>query len=768
MRSTLVILLGLLAPIAHAQGTAEDYRRADSLASRFNGKVFRNNVAPHWLEGGKRLWYTLKLADGRSETYLVDARTGAKGLVKDTSQLPKDGGGSLPAFLPPRPSGSGEEASLTLVNHSQIPVDVSWIDQDGRARKYFTLQPGESRVQHTFAEHVWLLTDAGGKRLAAYRAEAGDCEAVFDGRSPTPPPAPRPQELSPDGKWLAVIREHNLWLHPTDGGADVQVSTDGKAGDDYQWPILWSPDGKRLLAERVEAGDEHRVHMVQSSPPNQVQPKLTTINYLKPGDKIPHPRLMVFDAASHGQTVVKTDLTPNPWSLTEFHWAPDSREVFFIYNQRGHQVLRLLAATATSGDVRTVVEETSPTFIDYTNKVWVSYLDRTNEAVWMSERSGYNHLYLVDLAKGGIKNPITQGDWNVRGVDEIDPEGRKALLRVSAIDPAQDPYHVHYLRAKFDGTAPTRLTDGDGTHRIVWAPDRETFLDIYSRVDLPPVTELRRASDGGRLAVLEVADAAPLKAQGWTAPERFVAKGRDGKTDIWGVIYRPTDFDPKRHYPVIEDIYAGPHGAFVPKAFAPYYSPMRMAEIGFVVVQIDGMGTNWRSKKFHDVAYKNLADAGFPDRIAWMKAAAATRPWMDLTRVGVYGTSAGGQSAASAVMRFGDFYKAAVADCGCHDNRMDKIWWNEQWMGWPVDESYARNSNVTAAKDLKGRLFLMVGELDTNVDPASTMQVANALIQAGKDFELLVVPNAGHGVLGGAYAYGRMRNFFVETFLKGR
>ncbi|HVL39637.1 MAG TPA: S9 family peptidase, partial [Fimbriimonadaceae bacterium] len=258
------------------------------------------------------------------------------------------------------------------------------------------------------------------------------------------------------------------------------------------------------------------------------------------------------------------------------------------------------------------------------------------------------------------------------------------------------------------------------------------------------------------------ADASALVAAGWMKPERFVAKGRDGKTDIWGFILRPTHFDSAKRYPIVESIYAGPHGHHVPKSFTGYMSNMRLAELGFVVVQIDGMGTNWRSKAFHDVAWRNLADAGFPDRIAWMKAAAATRAWMDLSRVGIYGSSAGGQNAASAVMRFGDFYKAAVADCGCHDNRMDKIWWNELWMGWPVGPEYEANSNVTAAKDLNGKLLLMVGEVDTNVDPASTMQVVAALIAANKDFELLVAPNVGHGVIGTPYGYRRMQEFFVR------
>jgi dipeptidyl-peptidase 4 len=280
------------------------------------------------------------------------------------------------------------------------------------------------------------------------------------------------------------------------------------------------------------------------------------------------------------------------------------------------------------------------------------------------------------------------------------------------------------------------------------------------------VNELRRTEDGKLLCALEETDTSELSASGWRAPERFVAKGRDGVTDIYGVIFRPKNFDPQKKYPVLEDIYAGPHDSFVPKAFQPNYRNQKLTDTGFIVVQIDGMGTSNRSKKFHDVCWKNLADSGFPDRILWIKAAAAKYPYMDLDRVGIYGTSAGGQSALRGMLDHGDFYKACVSDSGCHDNRMDKIWWNEQWMGWPVDESYARSSNVNDAHKLQGKLLLMVGEMDTNVDPATTMQVVNQLIKADKDFELLYMPGAGHGVARTPYGAKRLVDFFVRTLLK--
>jgi dipeptidyl aminopeptidase/acylaminoacyl peptidase len=364
-----------------------------------------------------------------------------------------------------------------------------------------------------------------------------------------------------------------------------------------------------------------------------------------------------------------------------------------------------------------------------------------------------------------VKNQITKGEWLVHDVDRVDTEKRQIWFRAGGIRPGQDPYYIHYCRVNFDGSGLTVLTEGDGNHTASWSPDRRFFIDTYSRVDLPPVNELRRSGDGGLVCDLEKADTSSLVAEGTQYPERFVAKGRDGLTDIFGVITRPRHFDSQKKYPVIESIYAGPQGSFVPKAFSAVNRVQALADRGFIIVQIDGMGTANRSKKFHDVCWKNLVDGGFPDRILWIKAAAAKYPYMDLSRVGIYGTSAGGQNALAGLLTHGDFYTAGVADSGSHDNRMDKIWWNEQWMGWPVGPEYEANSNVTLAPNLKGKLLLMVGEMDENVDPSTSMQVVNALIKADKDFELLVMPGQGHGVVGSEYGRRRLSDFFVHTFL---
>ena len=313
------------------------------------------------------------------------------------------------------------------------------------------------------------------------------------------------------------------------------------------------------------------------------------------------------------------------------------------------------------------------------------------------------------------------------------------------------------------GSGLTTFTQADANHVVNFSTDMSYYVDTYSRVDLSTVSELRRG-DGALVAQLEAADIAALKAAGWKPPEVFTAKGRDGRTDIWGVIYRPSNFDAAKKYPVIENIYAGPQGSFVPKSFAAFNAMQATAELGFIVVQIDGMGTNNRSKEFHDVAWKDLKDAGFEDRILWHKAAAAKYPSYDISRVGIYGTSAGGQNSLGGLLFFPDFYKVGVSSAGCHDNRMDKIWWNEQWMGWPIGEQYAASSNVDNAYRLQGRVLLVVGEMDNNVDPASTFQVVNQLIKHEKNFDLLVIPGAGH-TSGGAYGDHKRYDYFVQHLL---
>ena len=679
---------------------------------------------------------------------------------------------------------TGAETSITFVNRTRQEVELFWLSTDGERRSYGKLAPGDTRQQNTFAGHVWIAVTRDGTTLAAFQALEKSVEAEIT----TTPPDRRPRErarrgtaavergaqpspareTSPDGKWRASIRDHNVVLKNVSSGEEFALTSDGKEEDAYRDRFYWSPDSKKLVAVRVEKGQEHKVAFIESSPKDQLQPRLHSFDYLKPGDKLPHPRPALFDVLTHKRISVTDDLFPNPFTETgsmDIRWEKDSSRFTFRYNQRGHQVLRIVGVDAETGEARAIVDERSKTFIDYSGKSFLEWVEDSGELIWMSERDGWNHLYLYDAKSGRVKAQITKGEWVVRGVERVDKKKRQIWFRAGGIIPGQDPYYVHYCRVNFDGSSLVLLTQGDGNHSVEFSPHYRFIIDSYSRVDMAPVIELRRTDDGTLVCPLETADASLLKNAGWRAPERFVAKGRDGETDIYGIITRPTNFDPGKKYPVIENIYAGPHGSFTPKAFTAINRMQELAELGFVVVQMDGMGTSYRSKKFQEVCWKNIGDAGFPDRVLWIKAAAALHPEMDLARVGIYGTSAGGQSALGGLLTHADFYKAAVSDCGCHDNRMDKIWWNEQWMGWPVGPHYDEQSNVTLAKNLQGKLLLMVGEMDRNVDPASTMQVVNALIKANKDFELLVLPGAGHGVAGTSYGKRRLQDFFVRSLL---
>ncbi|HYV36230.1 MAG TPA: prolyl oligopeptidase family serine peptidase, partial [Gemmataceae bacterium] len=355
---------------------------------------------------------------------------------------------------------------------------------------------------------------------------------------------------------------------------------------------------------------------------------------------------------------------------------------------------------------------------------------------------------------------MTKGEWVVRKILKKDDKNRQMWFTASGIYPDQDPYLLHYCRVNYDGTGFVVMTGGNGTHTIEYSPDSKYIIAKYERVDMAPAHDLRRVSDGKKICDLETADTAELEATGWKPPEVFVAKGRDGKTDIWGYVVRPRNYDPTKKYPVIEQIYAGPHSSHVRKTFAETDGLQTLANLGFIVVKIEGMGTMNRSRAFHAVAWQNLKDAGFPDRILWMKALAAKYSYVDISRVGIYGTSAGGQNAAGAVLLHPEFYKVAVAACGCHDNRLDKSSWNEAWMG-TFGPHYEANSNITLAKNLQGHLLLIVGEMDTNVPPESTYRVVDALIKAGKDFDFIAVPGLGHSN-GGPHGSRRTTEFFQK------
>jgi len=789
-----ILFVIVIAHRCEAQGTAVQYERAGRLDEILRGGVLNESVELNWFGDQDRYaWYRSE-SPGEDESpttgdasqrsiFVIDTSTGEKiaaaqceAYLQAFGHGVNDGSGDLATLDRIEASRTvGESTEIVFENRLNQAVQLFWNDMAGKWTPYATIAAGAEHRQHTYAGHVWVMAGNQDRPLAAVRAGSG--AGRFTLNEATQPPASSPRRRprdrqaesasgaeSPDGAYRVVIRDHNVVLIATSDLSEQRLTHDGHAENEYRLPVWWAPDSQHFCLFRTEIGERRQVTLVESSPADQLQPKVVSFDYAKPGDRLDRPQLYVWGIDNKSPLTLDSSLAPNPFAVTDVNWREDGQAVRALYNERGHQRLAVLSLDIATGTTRTMIDETSQTFVDYAGKRYLRFLDSSDEAIWMSERSGWNQLYMIRQSTGEVLRPITAGEYVVREVVDLDVQTRTLLVAVGGFYRDQDPYHLHLVRYSLDGSPPVPLTAGDGNHTWEISPNGQHLVVRYSRVDLPPVTEVRSMQTGQIIATVEQADASALVQAAGRLPQRFVAKGRDGQTDIYGMIVFPYDFDERsdQRYPVLEKIYAGPHAAHVPKSFGRFTDMRKTADLGFIVVQIDGMGTSFRSKAFHDVCWQNLADSGFPDRIAWMQAAAKQIPQMDLSRVGIWGGSAGGQNAMRALIDHGDFYHAAFADCGCHDNRMDKIWWNELWMGWPIGPHYESQSNVTGVDRITGQLMLVVGELDRNVDPASTMQVVNALVKADKDFELLLIPGAGHGAGSGAYGDRRRRDFFVR------
>ena len=708
-----------------AQGKQSDYDRANSLKDLFKDKALGVTTDIAWAKGTSQILYAVSTANGKQF------------ILANVSKHEKK-----PAFDRQVISKKLSEITGKDVDSAHLPLTrLRFSDND-------------QGIEFAAFNREWSLNFLSRQ--------------VEEVRRPKRSANDNDQEiLSPDHQLIAYIKNYNLYIRKAgQKEAEIQLSFDGSANDYYDDAIVWAPDSKKIAVNKVKGYKEHKLYLIESSPKDQLQPKLHTNEYLKPGDSLKQFTPVLFWVESKKVKAMSPDLIRDQYSLSVPVWRKDSRSFTIEYNQRGHQQYCVIEMNASSGEATILIDEKSKTFIHYSGKKYRYDVNDGKEVIWASERDGWNHLYLYDGITKKVKNQITKGNWVVREVKYIDEKKREIIFAASGREKDQDPYLKQYYKINFNGKGLKNLTKESANHIATFSSGSDMFVDQYSRVDLPPVTVVRSAFDGKVLMELETADIKNLLNTGWKAPEVFTGKGRDGITDIWGVITRPINFDPQKTYPVIEYIYAGPHDSFVPKSFEilPGNGSRELAELGFIVVQMDGMGTSNRSKAFHDVCWRNLKDAGFPDRIEWIKAAAKKYPYMDISKMGIYGTSAGGQSSAGALLFHPEFYKVAVSSCGCHDNRMDKIWWNEQWMGYPIGPQYAESSNVDNAYRLKGKLMLMVGELDDNVDPSSTLQVVDALIKANKNFDFLMLPGLKH-TSGGDYGEHKRRDYFVKHLL---
>ncbi len=598
------------------------------------------------------------------------------------------------------------------------------------------------------------------------------------------------QVVSPDGTTAAFIRDYNLWVVNTQSGQEKQLTFDGVKDYGYAtnnagWvrsktPVmLWSPDSKKIATFRQDAREVKSMHLVTT---NVGHPNLDSWKYPLPGDK--HIFMMervVLDVASAKTTWLKTPsdfqrstITDHVYSrgkMLDVKWNDASDSLAFASVSRDHSTATLRVADPVSGKVSTVLSEQATTFFESgKGKVNWNYLPETNEVIWFSQRSDWGHLYLYDLTSGKLKNPITQGDWNVQQIRHIDKVNRTIYFTGRGRENS-DPYFNYFYKVQMDGTGLTLLTPELANHTIKLNEAKTHFLDLYSTPNTPEKSQIRDIN--GTVAItLEQSDISDLVATDWRAPEPFVVKDRNGEFDIHGLMYKPSNFDASKKYPVINYLYPGPQsGSIRGRSFvASRGDNQAMAELGFIVIELDALGTPMRSKKFHEFYYGNMGDSGVPDQISAIKQLGAKNAWMDLDRVGIWGHSGGGFASTNAILKYPDFYKVAVSGAGNHDNRNYADAWGEKWQALLKENddgttNYDNQANQLVVDGLKGKLLLAHGTLDDNVPPFNTLIVVDALIKANKDFDLLMIPNVRHGFARSPYMMRKRWDYFVEHLM---
>ncbi len=728
--------------------TTDDYARAE----RFMGYnttplVYGAAVRPTWLPD-ERFWYRNATPQG-SEFVLVDPMRRTRERAFDHAKI-----------------------AAALSRMANATYDA-WHLPFTR----FDFTPDQGSISFDVGQRRWTC-DLQGAQCAASsrRQDAG----------------PRNSVTSPDGKRAVFIRDYNLWARDLATGQESQLTTDGVkdfgyATDNAGWTssdrpiVLWSPDSKKLATFQQDQRGVGEMYLVDT---RVGHPTLKAWKYPLPGDSIiTMIQRVVIDVDAH--RVVRLQMPPDQHRSTtcddvacrgewgDAQWNPSASQLAFVSTSRDHKQEWLRLADAETGAVREVLSETVPTFFESGfNRVNWHYLPATNEVIWYSQRSDWGHLYLCDLATGKVKNQVTTGAWNVLQVLRIDEKERTLWFTGAGREPG-DPYFRHFYRVRFDGSNLKALAPEDADHEITLPSSGRVFVDSYSRPDVPPVSVLRDA-DGRELVALEKADISALLASGWKPPVPITVKARDGKTDLYGLMYRPTGLDTTKKYPIVNHIYPGPQtGSVSGRQFsAARGDAQALAELGFVVVEIDAMGTPMRSKSFHATYFGNMGDNGLPDQVAGMKQLGERYGWIDLDRAGIYGHSGGGFAAADAMFRYPDFFKVGISEAGNHDNRLYEDDWAEKWQGLLVKNAdgstnYDNQANQLQAKNLKGKLLLAHGTMDNNVPPANTMVVVDALIKANKDFDLLLLPNRTHGFGNEPYMVRRRWDYFVKNLLGG-
>jgi dienelactone hydrolase len=738
--------------------TTADYQRAEKwMGYNTNPLVFRSGIRPTW-QGDDRFWYRVTTPEG-SEFVMVDTATGTKRPVFDQAKL----------------AAALSTAAGAAFDAHRLPFTD------------FEMSDDQKSISLTAQRRRWKCD------VIAYQCAADSTPQPTGQRPPFAGRGGAPADItSPDKKRAAFIRDYNLWVRDLASGKETQLTTDGikdfgYATDNAGWThsdravLVWSPDSKKIATFQQDQRGVGEMYLVDT---RVGHPQLQAWKYPLPGDeKVTTIQRVIIEVDT--PRVIRLKLEPDQHRSTlcddvqcrgsewaDVEWTPDARQLAFVSTSRDHKRAQLRIADAATGEIRDVMEETVATqYESGQGRVNWHYLPASNEVIWYSERDNWGQLYLYDATTGKLKNQITTGEGPVTQVLRVDEKSRLIYFLAGGKEKGRDPYFAHFYRIGFDGKNMMLLTPEDGNHSITLSPSGRYFFDDYSKPDVAPTTVLRGA-DGKLIATIEKADISKLLATGWKPPQPITVKARDGQTDLYGLMYKPTNLDETKKYPIINNIYPGPQGGSVGnRSFsAARGDSQALAELGFIVVQIDGMGNPLRSKKFHDFYYANMGDNTLPDQIAGMKELAQRYRWIDLDRVGIWGHSGGGFATADAMFRYPDFFKVGISESGNHDNREYEDDWGERYQGLLTKDgnktNYDDQANQNWAKNLKGHLLLAHGTMDDNVPPYNTLLVVDALIKANKDFDLIMLPNQHHGYgTAGNYMTRRRWDYFVRYLM---
>lgn len=738
----LPVLITLFTSNLISQVTLSEYQNAEMwMRDNVKKKIYNYKVNPTWSETSEVFTYPLKTRKGK-EFFMVKALNAKKEHAFNHEKLAKTLGERLDTTFNP-----WKLPFNNIIPDSNLHITFSVKDSN------YTYIPGANKLT---SEVIIAPSDK--------------------------------ESISPNKKYKAIIKNYNLFVVNVDNNDTIQLTNDGIEKNDYaaafSWyytqnisanepedPYMvayWSKDSKWLVVPRYDRRKAQKLYMMKTTPDNGFRSEVYAYERPLAGDSLVTTiDYYTFNVETGEKS--KLDINPEaPYWEGGINWLENNNKVWSVIYSRGFTSVKIVEADPKTGKHRIVVEEKAPySYIDPIIQE-CHVLEHSNELIWSSERDGWHHLYLYDYNNGTLKNQVTKGNFFVKNIEFVDTSARKIYFMACGKEKGEDPYYTHLYVVNFDGSGLRILTPENACHEVTFSPDGNYFVNNFSRVDLPYQSKMYSIQNNTSTLELEMADISDLEKLGWKAPEMFKVKGRDGKTDIYGVIYRPYNFDPSKKYPVIDATYSGPHTIRTPKTFGRSIQneDISLAQLGFIVVTVDGFGSAFRSKEFHDYSYKNLGDIGAPDHMLAIKTLAKKYPYMDVSKVGIYGHSAGGYDAVRALLMHPGFYKVAVSSAGNHDHRIAKAWWPELYMGYPAGNVYDEQSNFTHADKLEGKLLLVHGNMDQNVNPAGSMRMADALIKANKDFDFLLINGCDHGELYFNKYFIRKRwDYFVKHLL---